>query len=199
MEHEERSRCCLGRESRRWSGIHRDTKRCSEEPRLFLQGSLSRRSGTNPQELIAAAHAGCFAMQLHLLAEHGKPVRRIETTAQVCVEPDAGGGFSIRSSALALVAEVPGRWGRGVRSISRPGENRMACFQGPGYDRAISVRATRLNERRRRPMSRGETPSFRCWIEAFARLAAPRHAVSAAARGLLRRGNSIASTAKPKP
>jgi osmotically inducible protein OsmC len=45
---------------------------------------------------------------LHLLAEHGKPVGRIGTTAQVCVEPDAGGGFSIRSSALALVAEVPG-------------------------------------------------------------------------------------------
>src|SRR5437016_3839004 len=67
------------------------------------------RSGTNPEELIAAAHAGCFAMQLsHLLAEYGKPAKRIEATAQVSVEPDAGGGFSIRSSALTLVAEVPG-------------------------------------------------------------------------------------------
>ena len=75
------------------------------------------RSGTNPEELIAAAHAGCFAMQLsHLLAEHGKPAKRIEATAQVTVEPDAGGGFSIRSSTLTLNSRrSTGHSGRGIQ------------------------------------------------------------------------------------
>ena len=36
------------------------------------------RSGTNPEELLAAAHAGCFAMQLsHMLAESGTPAERL--------------------------------------------------------------------------------------------------------------------------
>ncbi len=67
------------------------------------------KSGTNPEELLAAAHAGCFTMQLaHLLAEAGYPAERLETTATVTVEPREGGGFRITGSALALSASVPG-------------------------------------------------------------------------------------------
>lgn len=69
----------------------------------------SGKSGTNPEELLAAAHAGCFTMQLaHLLAEDGHPADRLETTATVSVEPKEGGGFKITRSALALKASVPG-------------------------------------------------------------------------------------------
>ena len=69
----------------------------------------SGKSGTNPEELLAAAHAGCFTMQLsHLLAEAGHPAKRLETRAAVSVEPREGGGFAITRSDLTLTANVPG-------------------------------------------------------------------------------------------
>lgn len=69
----------------------------------------SGKSGTNPEELLAAAHAGCFTMQLsHLLPENGTPADRLETKSVVSVEPKDGGGFSITGSDLTLMADVPG-------------------------------------------------------------------------------------------
>ena len=65
----------------------------------------SGKSGTNPEELIAAAHAGCFAMQLsHFLAENGTPAARLEATAAVKLVPGTG----ITESNLTLVGTVPG-------------------------------------------------------------------------------------------
>jgi osmotically inducible protein OsmC len=64
--------------------------------------------GTNPEELIGAAHAGCFSMALALVLSGQKtPPKRIETTADVAIEPD-GPGFTITSIALRTMAEVPG-------------------------------------------------------------------------------------------
>ena len=69
----------------------------------------SGKSGTNPEELIAAAHAGCFAMQLsHFLAENGTPADELNAEAVVTYGPAAGGGFEITESALKLVGKVPG-------------------------------------------------------------------------------------------
>ncbi len=68
----------------------------------------SGKSGTNPEELLAAAHAGCFAMQLsHFLAENGTPADELKARAVVSVE-QADGGFEVRSSAITLEAKVPG-------------------------------------------------------------------------------------------
>jgi len=65
----------------------------------------SGKSATNPEELIAAAHASCFTMQLsHFLAEAGHPAERLTTTAVVEVKP----GVGITSSALTLTGKVPG-------------------------------------------------------------------------------------------
>src|SRR5687767_6365424 len=65
----------------------------------------SGRSGTNPEELIAAAHAGCFAMQLsHFLAENGTPANSLDVTAAVELIPGTG----ITGSALTLDGKVPG-------------------------------------------------------------------------------------------
>src|SRR5690606_19678527 len=65
----------------------------------------SGRAGTNPEELIAAAHAGCFAMQLsHFLAENGTPAEKLEAKAVVTLVPGTG----ITRSALELVGTVPG-------------------------------------------------------------------------------------------
>lgn len=65
-------------------------------------------SGTNPEELIAAAHAGCFAMQLsHFLAENGTPATKLDATATVELDM-SGGGATIKGSAIELVGTVPG-------------------------------------------------------------------------------------------
>jgi osmotically inducible protein OsmC len=64
--------------------------------------------GTNPEELLAAAHAGCFSMALAFaLTAAGFTPQSIATTARVTLESD-GPGFKISRSALALEASVPG-------------------------------------------------------------------------------------------
>lgn len=69
----------------------------------------SGKSGTNPEELIAAAHAGCFAMQLsHFLAENGTPAQKLEAKAVLTYGAATGGGFEITESALTLVGTVAG-------------------------------------------------------------------------------------------
>lgn len=65
--------------------------------------------GTNPEELIAAAHAGCFTMALSFaLARAGFSEGTLETTASVKLEQDGDGGFKITRSDLKLAATVPG-------------------------------------------------------------------------------------------
>ncbi len=64
--------------------------------------------GTNPEELVAAAHAGCFSMALSLmLGEAGFTPEVIETRAAVTIEKTPG-GFDITSSHLDVTAKVPG-------------------------------------------------------------------------------------------
>ena len=64
--------------------------------------------GTNPEELIGAAHAGCFSMALSAaLSRHGFSPRRIATTADVALEK-VGEGFKITSILLKTNAEIPG-------------------------------------------------------------------------------------------
>src|SRR5260221_1997097 len=63
--------------------------------------------GTNPEELIAAAHAGCFTMALAFqLQGAGYTPVELTTEAAVTLEP-AGQGFRISRSALTLRAQVP--------------------------------------------------------------------------------------------
>jgi osmotically inducible protein OsmC len=64
--------------------------------------------GTNPEELIAAAHAGCFSMALAFgLQQAGFTAEEIRTEAAVSLDPD-GQGFKISKSALTLRAKIPG-------------------------------------------------------------------------------------------
>ncbi|MFO1015477.1 MAG: OsmC family protein [Caulobacteraceae bacterium] len=64
--------------------------------------------GTNPEELIAAAHAGCFTMALAFqLQNAGYDPTELVTEAAVSLDPAEGGGFSITTSALTLTADVP--------------------------------------------------------------------------------------------
>src|SRR5438046_7980736 len=64
--------------------------------------------GTNPEELLAAAHAGCFTMALSAqLGAAGLTATKLDTTATISLER-VGDGFSITKSHLDLVAKVPG-------------------------------------------------------------------------------------------
>ena len=64
--------------------------------------------GTNPEELIGAAHAGCFSMALSMmLSEAGLTAERIDTAAEVTLDKQAD-GFAITAVHLVLRAKVPG-------------------------------------------------------------------------------------------
>ena len=64
--------------------------------------------GTNPEELIAAAHAGCFSMTVaFVLQGAGFTPTELDVDAAVTIEPE-GEGFKISRSALTLRAQVPG-------------------------------------------------------------------------------------------
>ncbi len=64
--------------------------------------------GTNPEELIAAAHAGCFSMTLAFVLEGAGCIpTELNVGAAVTIEPE-GQGFRISQSALTLRAKVPG-------------------------------------------------------------------------------------------
>jgi lipoyl-dependent peroxiredoxin len=64
--------------------------------------------GTNPEELIAAAHAGCFSMALSAqLNNAGQTAESIETEATVTLEK-SDGGFSVTAVHLKVRAKVPG-------------------------------------------------------------------------------------------
>ena len=79
--------------------------------RAYPYGFASRfegKPGTNPEELLGAAHAGCFTMALSLmLSEANLVAERLETQAKVTLEHLAT-GFTITSVALTLHATIPG-------------------------------------------------------------------------------------------
>lgn len=65
----------------------------------------SGKSGTNPEELIGAAHAGCYAMQLSaFLGDNGTPATELNVAAVVELVPGTG----ITGSALSVTGKVPG-------------------------------------------------------------------------------------------
>ena len=79
----------------------------SETPYSF-KTRFENQKGTNPEELIAAAHAGCFTMALAFqLQAAGYTPTELLTEAAVSLDPE-GDGFKISRSALTLSAEVPG-------------------------------------------------------------------------------------------
>ena len=79
----------------------------AETPYSF-KTRFENEKGTNPEELIAAAHAGCFTMALAFqLQRAGYTPTELSTEAAVSLDPE-GQGFRISRSALTLRATVPG-------------------------------------------------------------------------------------------
>lgn len=78
------------------------------EGQYSFKSRFENGTGTNPEELVAAAHAGCFSMALaHVLAEAGHPPEQVHTVAKVHLEKGSG-GFEIPRIDLVTEANVPG-------------------------------------------------------------------------------------------
>jgi osmotically inducible protein OsmC len=83
----------------------------------FEQGT-----GTNPEELLAAAHAGCFTMALSAqLAETGLKATSLETSCTITLE-QKDGGFAITESHLELKAKVPGATAEAFEKATKAAE-----------------------------------------------------------------------------
>jgi len=83
------------------SGILKDTQ-------YGFSSRFESGPGTNPEELIAAAHAGCFTMALSAqLGEAGMTAESLRTTAAVTLDK-VEGGFAITAIHLDLTAKIPG-------------------------------------------------------------------------------------------
>jgi osmotically inducible protein OsmC len=87
--------------------ISSDSGALNETPYRFAT-RFENEKGLNPEELIAAAHAGCFTMALSAeLGKAGIVAENLRTTATVTLEK-VGDGFSVTASHLDLVARIPG-------------------------------------------------------------------------------------------
>jgi osmotically inducible protein OsmC len=79
---------------------------------------------TSPEELLAAAHAACYAMAFsHALAQGGNPPERLQVSATVGFDPKpGGGGFYVSGSKLAVRGRVPGMDQAAFEAAARQGE-----------------------------------------------------------------------------
>jgi osmotically inducible protein OsmC len=81
---------------------------------------------TSPEELIAAAHASCYAMQLSaLVARADATPKGLEVDATVTLEPDPAGGFRISNIALLVRGDVEGLDDAGFKKVA--GEAKAQC------------------------------------------------------------------------
>jgi osmotically inducible protein OsmC len=98
--------------------------------------------GTNPEELIAAAHAGCFTMALSFaLAKEGVTDARLETTAKVTLVPE-GEGFTVTRSDLQLTADVGGIDESRLRELAEDAKRNCPISKLLKAEMELTVRAS---------------------------------------------------------
>ena len=101
--------------SAHWSGTGKEGNGTLTAPGGVLKSTpysfatrFGDKPGTNPEELIAAAHAGCFSMALSFaLTNAGTPPTSIDTNAALTLD-QVPGGFAITAIHLDVTAKVPG-------------------------------------------------------------------------------------------
>ena len=102
-----------------------------EGPYSF-QSRFEEGDGTNPEELIAAAHAGCFSMALSgELGNHGHEVESVETEARVHIDK-VEGGFAIKRIELMHTRLGARNRRRPLPRARQGGEGRLPGIAGPG-------------------------------------------------------------------
>ena len=98
--------------------------------------------GTNPEELLAAAHAGCFTIALsNQLAQAGRKAESLETTCTITLDK-TDGGFGITESHLELKAKVPGASKEAFDKATQ--EAKAGCPVSKLYNTNITLNATLL-------------------------------------------------------
>ncbi|QTT85921.1 OsmC family protein [Pseudomonas chlororaphis] len=99
--------------------------------------------GTNPEELIGAAHAGCFSMAFSMiLGEAGLKADSIDTNAEVTLD-QVDGGFAITAVHLILKAKIPGASQQQFDELSKKAKE--GCPVSKVLNAKISLDATLVN------------------------------------------------------
>jgi len=126
-----------GKVSSRTSGVLRDAG-LSWKSRTEAAGG-----NTTPEELLAAAHASCFAMALsHGLAESGKAPQKLDVTATVTFGPkQGGGGFSVQESALEVRGSVQGMDAAAFQKAAEAAKDGCPISQALKNNVKLSVKA----------------------------------------------------------
>ncbi|MEQ1946813.1 MAG: OsmC family protein [Bryobacteraceae bacterium] len=110
----------------------------SNTPYSF-QSRFEQGQGTNPEELLAAAHAGCFTMALSgQLAKLGLKADSLETTCTISLEQGEA-GFSITESHLDLTAKVPGATAEAFETATQ--NAKTGCPVSKLYNTKITLNA----------------------------------------------------------
>jgi osmotically inducible protein OsmC len=98
---------------------------------------------TSPEELIAAAHAACYAMAFsYTLQNAGHAPQRLEVTAQVGFGPKPGGGMMVTHSNLTVKGEVAGLDQAGFANLAKQGEQGCPVSNALRNNVEITVNAT---------------------------------------------------------
>ncbi|CAN0416272.1 unnamed protein product [Phaeothamnion confervicola] len=98
---------------------------------------------TSPEELLAGAHASCYAMAFSAaLAKAGTPPERLHVTAVVSLNPKEGGGVEVTDSVLTVVGVVPGLDQAKFQEMAEAGEQGCPISNSIRGNVAISVAAT---------------------------------------------------------
>ena len=133
-----------------WTGDLKSGKGSLTSPSQVLnntaysfQTRFENEKGTNPEELLAAAHAGCFTMALSAqLANAGLKADSLDTTCTISLEKTEG-GFSITASHLDLKAKIPGASKEAFDTAVKAAET--GCPVSKLYKTEITVNATLEN------------------------------------------------------
>ena len=113
-----------------------------KDARVTWASRTERSDGkTSPEELLAAAHASCFAMALSFgLGSAGTPPERIDVTATITFDVD--GGFKVKSSALEVNGKVPRIDAKAFQAAAESAKENCAISRALKGNVELSVKAT---------------------------------------------------------
>ncbi|MDE1819737.1 MAG: OsmC family peroxiredoxin [Euryarchaeota archaeon] len=122
--------------------VRTESSALAESPITWKARSEEPGGMTSPEELLAAAHAACFAMALsHGLAKGGTPAKEVRTSASATFEK-VGDGFKVTRIELDVVARVPGADPKKFEELARTtGESGCPISKALAGNVAISVMA----------------------------------------------------------
>jgi osmotically inducible protein OsmC len=110
----------------------------TEVPYSFVK-RFENEPGTNPEELIAAAHAGCYSMALaNNLAGQGYEVESIDTAAGISLSNESG-GWAITKSRLTVKGKVKGIDAATFKEIAESNDCPVSTLLGPGLEIEIEA------------------------------------------------------------